>query len=165
VYVNVPQAVAQLVKPGDEGDLRLSEFPGRTFPARVTNTAVAIDPVSRAMVVELQTPNEVGELLSGAYAQVTLKLTGETGFYTIPANSLLFRAEGAAVGVVHPDGKVEIRKITLNLNQGNTLQIAGGLSETDQVIVNPSDSLADGMSAKVLKPKEPAASRNTASNE
>ena len=156
VYVNVPQAVAQLVKPGDEGDLRLSEFPGRTFPARVTNTAVAIDPVSRAMVVELQTPNEVGELLPGAYAQVTLKLTGETGFYTIPANALLFRAEGAAVGVVHPDGKVEIRKITINLNQGNTLQIAGGLSGTDQVIVNPSDSLADGMSVKLLKPNEPA---------
>jgi RND family efflux transporter MFP subunit len=164
VYVNVPQAVAQLVKPGDEGDLRLSEFPGRTFPARVTNTAVAIDPISRAMVVELQTPNEVGELLPGAYAQVTLKLTGETGFYTIPANALLFRAEGAAVGVVHPDGKVEIRKITINLNRGNTLQIAGGLSETDQVIVNPSDSLADGMSVKVLKPKEPAATQNRASN-
>jgi len=165
VYVNVPQAFSQLVKSGDEGDLRLSEFPGRTFPARVTNTAVAIDPVSRALVVELQIPNESGELLPGAYAQVTLKLTGETGFYTIPANALLFRAEGAAVGIVHPDEKVEIRKITINLNQGNALQIAGGLSETDQVIVNPSDSLADGMSVKVLKPKEPASSRNTASRD
>jgi RND family efflux transporter MFP subunit len=165
VYVNVPQAVSQLVKTGAEGDLSLSEFPGRTFSARVTNTAVAIDPVSRALVVELQIPNESGELLPGAYAQVTLKLTGETGFYTIRANALLFRAEGAAVGVVHPDEKVEIRKITINLNQGNALQIAGGLSETDQVIVNPSDSLADGMSVKVLKPKEPASSRNTASRD
>jgi hypothetical protein len=53
------------------------------------------------------------------------------------------------VGVVHPDGKVEIRKITVNLNQGDTLQISGGLSETDQVIVNPTDSLADGMMVRV----------------
>src|SRR6516165_5047582 len=149
VYVNVPQAFSQLVKSGDEGDLRLSEFPSRTFPAQVTNTAVAIDPVSRALLVELQIPNESGELLPGAYAQVSLKLTGETGFYTIPANALLFRAEGAAVGVVHPDGKVEIRKITINLNQGDKLQIAGGLSEKDQVIVNPSDSLADGVMVNV----------------
>jgi RND family efflux transporter MFP subunit len=151
VYVNVPQAVAQLVKPGAEGDLSLSEFPGRSFPGKITNTAVAIDPVSRALVVELQIPNESGELFPGAYAQVTLKLTGETGFYTIPSNALLFRAEGAAVGVVRPDGRVEIRKITVNLNQGDKLEISGGLSETDQVIVNPSDSLADGMLVDVLR--------------
>src|ERR1700736_2122733 len=163
VYINVPQAVAQLVKPGAEGDLSLSGFPGRTFPGQVTNTAVAIDPVSRALLTELQIPNESGELFPGAYAQVTLKLTGETGFYTIPANALLFRAEGAAVGVVHPDGKVEIRKITVNLNQGDTLQISGGLSETDQVIVNPSDSLADGMMVNVLRPKQPASAQKSAS--
>jgi RND family efflux transporter MFP subunit len=149
VYIDVPQAVAQLVKLGAEGDLSLSEFPGRTFPGQVTNTAVAINPVSRALLVELQTPNESGELFPGAYAKVGLKLTGETGFSTIPANALLFRAEGAAVGVVHPDGKVEIRKITINLNQGDTLQISGRLSETDQVIVNPTDSLADGMMVRV----------------
>jgi RND family efflux transporter MFP subunit len=164
VYINLPQAVAHLVQLGDEGDLTLNGFPGRTFPARVTNTAVAIDSVSRAMVVQLQTPNESGELFPGAYAQVTLKLTGETGLYTIPANAMLFRAEGAAVGVVHPDGKVEIRKINITLNDGNTLQIAGGLSETDQVIANPSDSLADGMTVKVLGPGQPASAQKSASN-
>jgi hypothetical protein len=78
------------------------------------------------------------------YAQATLKLTGNTGLFTIPSNAMLFRADGTAVGVVDPDGKVEIRKINIALNNGNTLQIAGGLSETDEVIVNPSDSLAAG---------------------
>jgi RND family efflux transporter MFP subunit len=164
VYINVPQAVAQLVKVGAEGDLSLSGYPGRTFPGHVTNTAVAIDPVSRALLVELQIPNESGELFPGAYAQVTLKLTGETGFYTIPANALLFRAEGAAVGVVHPDGKVEIRKITVNLDQGDTLQVSGGLSERDQVIVNPSDSLAEGMMVNV-RPKQAASAQNQQSGE
>ena len=153
VYTNVPQALAQLVKLGGEAGLRLNGFPGRAFSARVTNTSVAIDPVSRALVVELQTPNESGELFPGAYAQVTLKLTGQTGLYTIPENALLFRAEGVSVGVVQPDGKVEIRKVTANLNQGDTLQISGGLSETDQVIVNPSDGLAEGMTVNVLGPK------------
>jgi RND family efflux transporter MFP subunit len=163
VYINVPQAVAQLVEIGAEGDVSLSGFPGRVFPGRVTNTATAIDPVSRALLVELQIPNKNGELFPGAYAQVTLKLTGETGFYTIPANALLFRAEGPAVGVVHPDGKVEIRKITVNLNQGDTLQVSGGLSAIDQVIVNPSDSLVDGMMAKVVKPGRPPSAQKLAS--
>jgi RND family efflux transporter MFP subunit len=164
VYTNVPQAVAHLVKRGAEGDLSLGEFPGRTFPGRVTNTAVAIDPASRALLVELQVPNESGELFPGAYAQVTLKLTGETGFYTIPTNALLFRAEGAAVGVVHPDGKVEIRTINVNRNQGDTLQVSGGLSETDELIVNPSDSLADGQILNVLRPSQRASAQKSASN-
>jgi hypothetical protein len=49
---------------------------------------------------------------------------------------------------------VEIRKITINLNLGDKLEISQGLSETDQVIVNPSDSLADGMTVKILNPKQ-----------
>jgi hypothetical protein len=119
--------------------------------------------VSRATLVELQYPNESGELMPGAYAHVTLKLTGETGLYTIPANAMLFRKNGASVGVVRPDGKVEIRKINITLNDGNTLQIAGGLSETDEVIVNPSDSLADGMTVKILRPKQAAPAQKPAS--
>jgi len=164
VYINVPQAFTPLVKLGAEADLKLNEFPGRTFPARVTNTAVAIETVSRAMLVELQYPNDSGELLPGAYAQATLKLTGNTGLFTIPSNAMLFRADGTTVGVVDPDGKVEIRKINIALNNGNTLQIAGGLSETDEVIVNPSDSLAAGMTVTVLRPQQPASARNSPSN-
>jgi multidrug efflux pump subunit AcrA (membrane-fusion protein) len=109
------------VKLGAEADLKLNEFPGRTFPVRVTNTAVAIDTVSRAMLVELQYPNESGELLPGAYAQVIIKLTGNTGLFTIPSNAMLFRADGTTVGVVDPDGKVEIRKINTSSSSTSTI--------------------------------------------
>ena len=44
----------------------------------------------------------------------------------------------------------EIHKITISLNLGDKLQVSQGLSETDQVIVNPSDSLANGMTVKIL---------------
>ena len=58
------------------------------------------------------------------------------------------------MGVVDASGQVEIRKITINLNLGDKLEISQGLSETDQVIVNPSDSLANGMTVKILKQKQ-----------
>src|SRR6202521_1702760 len=58
VYVNVPQAFADLVKIGTEGDLTLDEFSGRKFMGHVTNTARAVDPTSRALLTELQLPNE-----------------------------------------------------------------------------------------------------------
>jgi RND family efflux transporter MFP subunit len=156
VYVNVPQAFAGLVKIGDEGDLTLDEFPGRKFVGHVTNTAAAVDPTSRALLTELQIPNETGELFPGAYTSVTLRVNDNTGVLTIPSNALLFRSEGAAVGVVDADGKVEIRNIKIDLNLGDKLQISQGLFVTDQVIVNPADSLANGLTVKILDQNQPS---------
>ena len=154
VYVNVPQAFANLVKIGTEGDLTLDEFSGRKFMGHVTNTARAVDPTSRALLTELQVPNETGELLPGAYALIRLQVSDNTGILTIPSNALLFRSEGTTVGVVDANGKVEIRNIAISLDLGDKLEISQGLSETDQVIVNPSDSLANGMTVKILNQKE-----------
>jgi len=152
VYINVPQTFSRFVKSGTPADLTLNELPGRKFPAHVTSTAGAIDPASRTLLTELEVPNETGELLPGSYAQITLKLEGGIGTVLIPSNTLLFRSEGPAAGVVHPDGKVEIRKIVIDRDLGDKLQISEGLSKSDQVIVNPSDGLADGMTVKVAVP-------------
>jgi membrane fusion protein, multidrug efflux system len=150
IYVQVPQADAQLVKIGMEGDLTLPQFPGRTFQAHVTNTADVVDPTSRSLLTELQIPNESGELLPGAYVQITLKFAGNSPYLTVPENTLIFRREGAAVGVVDANGKVEIRKIVVHEDFGDRLEISNGLSVSDQVILNPADSLASGVMAKIV---------------
>jgi membrane fusion protein, multidrug efflux system len=155
IYVNVPQEFAQLVKIGLTGDLTLPEYPGRTFPSNVTNTAGVVDSNARSLTTELQIPNETGELLPGAYAQVTLRLTGDRGLVTIPPNAWLFQRQGATVGVVRPDGTVEIRKITIYLNLGDKLEISQGLSDSDQVIVNPSDGLTNGTHVRVVGTNPP----------
>jgi RND family efflux transporter MFP subunit len=154
VYVNVPQAFAGWVKIGTVGDLTLDEFPGRKFLGHVTNTARAIDPISRTLLIELQVPNDTNELFPGAYALITLQGKDKTGILTIPSNALLFRSEGTTVGVVDGNGKVEIRKIRTNLNLGDKLEISAGLSVTDQVILNPSDSLANGMTVRILNQEQ-----------
>jgi RND family efflux transporter MFP subunit len=152
VYVNVPQTFSRFVKPGTEADLTLNELPGRKFPAHVTSTAGAIDPASRTLLVELEVPNGTGELLPGSYAQISLKLKGDTGAVLIPSNALLFRSEGPSVGVVKSGGKVEIRRIVIDRDLGDKLQISEGISKSDRVIVNPSDGLADGMLVNIAPP-------------
>ncbi|HYZ74089.1 MAG TPA: efflux RND transporter periplasmic adaptor subunit [Chthoniobacterales bacterium] len=152
IYVQVPQAYSQLVKVGMKADLTLPGFPGRTFQAQVTNTADVVDPASRSLLTELQIPNASGELLPGAYAQITLKFTGTSPYLTVPENTLIFRREGAAVGVVDANGKVEIRPITINQDLGTKLEVSRGLSTSDQVILDPSDSLANGMMARIAQP-------------
>ncbi len=58
------------------------------------------------------------------------------------------------MGVIDANDKVEIRNITISLNLGDKLEVSQGLSVTDHVIVNPSDSLANGMSVKILNQKQ-----------
>ena len=75
VYVNVPEVYSQAAKPGLTADLALSEFPGRLFPGTLVRTAQAIDQTTRTLLVEIRVNNPTGTLLSGAYAEVHLKLS------------------------------------------------------------------------------------------
>src|SRR5580692_4791418 len=155
IYTQIPQAYAPVVKIGMEAAVTLPQFPGRIFQAHVTNTSGVIDPTSRSLQTELQIPNESGELLPGAYVQVAFKFAGNSPFLALPENTLLFQRQGPAVGVVRSDGQVEIRRITINRDFGNKLEITQGVSVSDQVILDPSDSLSSGGKARILPPNSP----------
>jgi len=143
VYVDTPEAFAPLVHPGDEADLTLNQFPARKFAAHVVATSGAINPTSKRLLTELEVPNKAGELQSGAFVQITLRLQTSTAV-TIPAKTLLFEFGQSAVGLVHPDGTVEIRKIRISRDLGKRVQVDQGLSESDQLIINPPPGLAAG---------------------
>ena len=70
----------------------------------------------------------------------------------IPSNTLIFQREGPHVRVVTAEGKVLLRKIQIAQNLGAELEIVKGLSANDQVIVNPSDSLSNGIKVHVFGP-------------
>jgi len=143
VYVNVPESLAASIKAGVKANLRFDTFPGTQFPAEVVATAGAIDPTTRTLLTQLEIPNTDEKLFPGAYTTVHFELQSSLQSLLVPENVLLFREEGPAVGIVGSDGKVSIRKIKIDRDLGDTLQVQG-LSEGDQIIINPSDSLADG---------------------
>lgn len=153
VYINVPQAYAQLVKEGQPVVVTQSELRGQSFKGQVARTSGAIDSTTRMMQVEVALPNREGVLLPGAYVQVSLPLTASRAL-SIPANALLFRAEGTRVAVVDAEGKVRLRGVSLGRNYGETVEVIDGISAADRLVLNPSDSLAEGDLVTVAK--EPA---------
>jgi RND family efflux transporter MFP subunit len=152
VYVDVPEPFTEFVKVGAEADLTVGQVAGRKFMARVVGTARAINPTAKRLLTELEVPNQTDQLFPGAYVQVTLKIEGNKDDLTIPAGTLLFSSGKPAVGVVHPNGAVEIRKIVINRDLGSTLEISQGLSESDQVITSPPPGLVDGTVVMIAKP-------------
>jgi RND family efflux transporter MFP subunit len=157
VYVTVPQAFSSLVKPGQQAQLAVNEFPAHTFQAHVVSTAGAINPTSKRLLTELQAPNPTGAPLAGAFIQTTLDIPIDGAGVMIPAMTMLFQSGEPAVALVNPDGKVEIRKVTITHDFGTRLQIADGLSESDRLIINPPPGLAAGTHVTVVKTVELAA--------
>lgn len=149
VYAQVPQAMARGVAVGQAGEMILPELPGKTFPAKVIRTAGVMAPDSRTLLVELAADNPKGEILAGSYAQVRLIEAKMDVALTLPSNTILFRPEGPHVGVVQPDGKVELRKVKLGRDLGPAIEIVSGVTPSDRVITNPADSLISGVTVTI----------------
>ena len=152
VYVTVPQAFSSLIKAGGRAQLTVDQFPGRQFPAHVVGTAGAINSTSKRLLTELQVPNPTGELLPGSYVQITLDIPIDNRGLLIPARTLLYPSAQPAVAVVRADGKVDIRNVTITQDLGTRLQVSGDVSPSDQLIINPSPSLATGTVVTTVHP-------------
>ena len=156
VYVAVPEVDSQAAQTGAKATLTLDEFPGETFQGTIVRDSDSIDLASRTLNVEVDVDNAKDRIKVGAYAFVHLMSPrsshSPTQSFTIPANTLLFRSEGLRVGVVR-NGHAELVPITIGRDFGATVEVVTGLQPTDQVIVNPSDSLASGNPVQVSAPQ------------
>jgi len=158
VYVNVPQIYSQVAKRGLKADLTLAEFPGRHFEGTLVRSADAIDATSRTLLVEVEVNNPTGELLTGAYAELHLKLPGDASTFTIPVNALLFRSEGLRVASVS-DGKADLIPVTLGRDFGSEVEVLTGLTGNEKLIVNPADSIVSGQAVRIAQNGAPGGTR------
>lgn len=155
VYVNVPEAYSQAAKPGLTANLALAEFPGRPFPGKLVRTADSIDPATRTLLVEIAVNNPTGELLTGAYAEVHLKLPSPKSSLILPVDTLMFRSEGLRVVVV-TNGQAELRPITIGHDFGSEVEVVAGLTGDESVVANPPDSIESGQKVRVVAQPEGA---------
>ena len=143
VYVNVPQTYSQMIKTGQSVVVTQAELRGQNFKGTVARTAGAIDAATRTMQVEIALPNPNGTLLPGAYVQVALPM-GASAVLRVPTNTLLFRPDGSRVALVDGAGRVSLRKVQIGRNLGEEMELLDGITTTDRLVLNPTDSLADG---------------------
>jgi membrane fusion protein, multidrug efflux system len=152
VYTSVPQAYAPDIKNGAKALVTLQEFPGQKFIGKVVRTAEAIDPATRTLLTEVDVPNKDGRLLPGSFGEVHFAVGYGVDKVTVPVNAMLFRAQGPQVAVIGPDNKVQLRHINIGRDYGTALEILGGISPSDQIVINPADSLEDGQQVTVAQP-------------
>ncbi|HEU4665318.1 MAG TPA: efflux RND transporter periplasmic adaptor subunit [Dokdonella sp.] len=149
VYVNVPQNYVPDVPPGTKATLVVPEHPEKTYAATVESSAQAVNAQSGTTLMQLAVDNAAGELLPGAYADVTLDLPHDAQALTIPSSALIFDAKGLRVATVGDGDRVALKAITIARDFGSTIQVGSGLARGDRVIQNPPDGVAEGAQVRI----------------
>lgn len=149
LYVPVPEVYSNDIHNGDRIEVTSDADPNQKFYGVIVRNADAINLATRTLNVEVDVNNQDHKLLPGQYAFVHLLIPPSSSSLTIPSNALLFRAEGLRVGVVK-NGRVQLIPVQIGHDYGAKVEIIAGLSPHDQVILNPSDSLAQGERVQVV---------------
>ena len=157
VYFRIPQTQASNLAVGQTFDVQVGAQTAKTYPGKVISTSEAVSPDSRTMLVELQVDNSKNEILPGSYATVRVPESVLGKVLILPDNTLIFRGKDLQVGVVDAKGVVQLRDVKVGRDFGIQSEILSGVTESDKVIVNPSDSLTSGTTVRVAATPAPSA--------
>src|SRR5947209_11890862 len=157
VYFRIPQEDAANIAVGQTFNVQVGAQSAKTYPGKVISTSGAVSPDSRTMLVELQVDNSKNEVLPGSYAAVRVPQVALGKLVTLPDNTLIFRDKSVQVGVVDAKGVVQLRDVKVGRDFGIQSEILSSVTESDRVIVNPSDSLTTGTTVHIASTPAPSA--------
>jgi multidrug efflux system membrane fusion protein len=152
--VAVPQAYATDVALGKDVGIKLLERPNVPVKGRITRVSGGVDVATRSVLAEVTLSNKDGQLLPGAYVEVSLPLSGTARALLLSPNAVQFRQEGPRVAVVGQGGQVSLRPVKLGRDLGMAVEVLSGISTKDAVMLNPHDTLEEG--ERVVSREAPA---------
>jgi multidrug efflux pump subunit AcrA (membrane-fusion protein) len=78
------------------------------------------------------------------YAQVRLATHRVAPAMQVPGTTVLARSEGTMVAVVTAENKIHFTKIQPGRDDGAMVEVLGGLTGNERVVVNPGDEVHEG---------------------
>ncbi len=149
VQVNVPQSGAVGLQDGLLAEVHVPELPGRTFEGKVSRNSVALDAASRTMLAEVDVPNPDGALRPGFFVDVQFGIPRQVPTVMIPAEALLFNADGLRVAAVDDSGHVHLHKVSIYRDYGTKIELREGLKGGERVALSPPADIAEGQKVKL----------------
>jgi len=135
LIVSLPQADADLARPGAHVTAALPAYPGETFAGRVETVLPAANAATRTVEVRIALPNPQGRLRPGMSAEARLQ-ESEQPALIIPAEAVIRTGARSVVIAVRDDGGYAPTEVTLGRQQGDAIEIRSGLSEGQRVVAS-----------------------------
>lgn len=143
-FISVPEEDAVNVQTGHEATLTFSELPGQQFQGKIIRSSDSINQQTRTLLLEVQIQDPKGQLRPGMFASVQLHFNVQNPGILISGDSVIPRAQGQFVAVVD-NNIVHLRQVRVGRDLGTQVYITTGLKDGDQIVVNPTDSVQEGV--------------------
>jgi len=152
VQVPVTELETPLVSKAQPVKVAVEGFAGKNFNGQVSRLSYALDDVSKTMLVEADIPNPQLELRPGMYATAKIGVEKHIDALTIPVEALVMEKVNAFAYVA--DGsKAKKTAIKIGFNDGAKVEILGGLTGSESVILVGKLALTDGAAINVTETK------------
>jgi membrane fusion protein (multidrug efflux system) len=145
VQARVPQTYVRSVKVGLGADIRVQEFPGRTFKGTVARFAGSLDSASRTLLVEVRLPNADGELFPGMFGEVHFTFTAAQPAVILPSEAAIINAAGTQVATIDASNRIHLIPVKFGRDFGAHVEIIDGLQPGTHVVAKPSDAMTEGL--------------------
>jgi membrane fusion protein, multidrug efflux system len=138
----VPETFLGVLEPGLEIKARSVAFEGREFAGQVQTIDTRVDPVTRAVTIRADLPNEDGLLKPGMF--LTVRLSGQSRpRVIIPEAALVPEGDRQNVFTVR-DGRSWRTEVVVGRRLRGEVEILEGLRAGDQVVVEGTQKVAHG---------------------
>src|SRR6202795_3443377 len=153
----IPESIAGQIRLGDPVKVHIQALDQDSI-GKVSRFADALDPQTRTMETEVDFQNADGRLLPGMYVQAVVAPPDNRDMLTVPleAVELGTNASEGSVLVVNARNVLEERKVQLGLQGSMRVEVRGGLTDGERVVVGSRNEFRSGMK---VAPKEIDSSR------
>jgi multidrug efflux pump subunit AcrA (membrane-fusion protein) len=130
---------------GDTVSVSIDALGQKPMAGQVSEIVPALDPASRSTIIkiDLRAPDSSTLFRSGLFGKARFN-TGAKQVLTVPVQSVLERGQLTFVYVVDPAKIAHMRLIQTGKRYGDRVEILSGLSEGDQVVLEPLPAVKDG---------------------
>ena len=147
--LHVAEATAQKLRLGGAAELRVPEVDDPQ-PATVSFISPALDPGATTVEIWLRLPNADGRYKVGTPVRAVIRGYTVPGAVQLPPAAILPADDGTTnVLVVGPDGTAHKRPVTVGLRTERSVQIIGGVTVADTVVIDGGYGLDDGAKVKL----------------
>jgi len=134
VQADVAERDLGTVKVGDTVEARVSAFPGRVFPGRVTYIPDQIETTTGMAKVRCEVPNLGGALRVNMFAAVTILSPQDGNAVLVPSSSLQEINKQSVVFVPTGDGQFVWRPVHTGLVANGKAEVTSGLAAGTPVV-------------------------------
>lgn len=140
---SLAESEVNLVSVGEEVKVLVKAVREQPYIGKVLSVSPSADSRTKAFPVRIELENKDAALKAGMIAEVVLDTQAREGVLLIPKEAVLDRGDKKIAFVVEA-GKVALEKqVTLGLSDDTNVEVAKGLNEGDQVVINGQQLLTD----------------------